>query len=275
LPQKPIDYRFLEGIAKGVRKDILGMIYKAGSGHPGGSLSSVEILVTLYFYEMNVDAKNPAWKDRDIFILSKGHCCPALYSVLAYKGFFPKENLSTFRRLNSVLQGHAYKSVPGVEASTGSLGQGLSIANGMAIAAKYDKKKIRVYCLLGDGEIEEGQVWEAVMSASFRRLDNLCAIIDKNRIQQDGTTKEIKDLEPLKDKWSSCGWNVFEINGHSIKALKQALDRAERHKGKPSVIIADTVKGKGVSFMENNPDWHGRAPNQEELKRALREIEAQ
>lgn len=272
MPSGKIDYKLLKGIAKSVRRDILNMIYEAGSGHPGGSLSSVEILVTLYFYKMNTNPKNPSWPNRDIFILSKGHCCPALYAILAAKGFFPREELRTFRKLNSRLQGHAYKGVPGVEASTGSLGQGLSIANGMAIAARYDKRKIRVYCLLGDGEIDEGQVWEAVMSASFRKLDNLCAIIDKNSIQQDGRTRLIKSLEPLKDKWVSCGWHALETDGHNIKALKNALDKAEKIKRRPTVIIANTIKGKGVSFMENNPAWHGKAPDRDELEKALKDI---
>lgn len=271
--RKRIDYEFLKGIAKGVRKDILNMIFKAGSGHPGGSLSCVEILVGLYFYKMRVDPKNPQWQNRDLFVLSKGHCCPALYTVLAHKGFFPKEELITFRKLNSRLQGHAYKGVPGVEASTGSLGQGLSIANGMAIAAKYDKKDIKIYCLLGDGEIDEGQVWEAIMSASFRKLDNLCAIIDRNKVQQDGRTDTIKDLEPIKDKWEACGWQVIEIDGHNIKEVTGALDKVDKIKKRPSVIIAYTTKGKGVSFMENKSEWHGKAPNREELERALRDIE--
>lgn len=273
MAHKRIDYQLLKNIAKNVRKDIIRMIYEAGSGHPGGSLSCVEILVVLYFYKMRIDPQNPRWQNRDIFILSKGHCCPALYTALAHKGFFPKEELLTFRRLNSRLQGHAYKGVPGVEASTGSLGQGLSIANGMAIASKYDKKDIRVYCLLGDGEIDEGQVWEAAMSASFRRLDNLCAIIDRNKVQQDGRTDIIKDLEPIKDKWASCGWHVLEVDGHNIKAIIGALDRIDKIKGKPSVIIAHTIKGKGVSFMENNPAWHAKPPNRDELKRAIRQIE--
>lgn len=268
-----IDFSYLRAVAKSVRKDLLRMIYEAGSGHPGGSLSCVEILVALYFYKMRVNPKNPKWTERDIFILSKGHCCPALYTVLAYKGFIPKDELLTFRKLNSRLQGHAHKGVPGVEVSTGSLGQGLSIANGMAIAAKYDKKDRRVYCLLGDGEIEEGQVWEALTSSSFRKLDNLCAIIDRNKIQQEGTTYEIKDLEPIKDKWETCGWHVIEADGHSIKDMISALDRAGKVKKKPVLIIADTIKGKGVSFMENTSKWHGKAPNKEEYAEAIRLID--
>jgi transketolase len=270
--KKGIDYRFLEGIAKGIRKDILTTIYQAGSGHPGGSLSCVEILIALYFYKMKVDPKRPDWQDRDLFVLSKGHSCPALYTILAYKGFFPKEELSTFRKLNSRLQGHAYKGVPGVEASTGSLGQGLSITNGMAIAAKYDKRDTRIYCLLGDGEIEEGQVWEAIMSASFRRLDNLCAILDRNKIQQDDRTDVIKDLEPIRDKWEASGWRVIEVDGHNLKALIGALDKADKTK-KPTLIMAHTIKGKGVSFMENSPKWHGKAPNKDELEKALADID--
>lgn len=264
------DFGYLRAVAKSVRKDLLRMIYEAGSGHPGGSLSCVEILVALYFYKIRVNPKIPKWPERDIFILSKGHCCPALYTILAYRGFIPKDELLTFRKLNSRLQGHAHKGVPGVEVSTGSLGQGLSIANGMAIAAKYDKKDTRVYCLLGDGEIEEGQVWEALTSSSFRKLDNLCAILDRNKIQQEGTTCAIKDLEPIKDKWETCGWHVIEADGHSIKDMISALDGASRVKKKPVLIIADTIKGKGVSFMENTSKWHGKAPNKKEYAEAIR-----
>lgn len=249
------------------------MLEAAGSGHPGGSLSSVEILIALYYYKFRHNPKDPKWEDRDKFVLSKGHCCPALYTVLAHRGFFPKEELLTFRKLGSRLQGHAYRGVPGVESSTGSLGQGLSIANGLAMAAKYDGKNSRVYCLMGDGEMDEGQIWEAAMAASFRRLDNLCGILDRNQVQQDSWTREIKDLEPMKDKWIACGWHVCEVDGHNVKAVMDALDEAEGVKGKPSIILAHTVKGKGVSFMENKAEWHGKAPNKKELEEALKELD--
>lgn len=249
------------------------MLEAAGSGHPGGSLSAVEILVALYYYKLRHDPKNPGWDGRDKFVLSKGHCCPVVYTVLAHRGFFLKEELMTFRKLGSRLQGHVYLEVPGVEASTGSLGQGLSIANGMAFAAKYDGKSSRVYCLMGDGEIDEGQIWEAAMSASFRHLDNLCGILDRNYVQQDSWTREIKDLEPVKDKWIACGWHVCEIDGHDVVAVMDALDEMERTKGKPTLILANTIKGKGVSFMENKAEWHGKAPNKKELEEALKEID--
>lgn len=256
-----------------IRRDILIMLEAAGSGHPGGSLSSVEILIALYYYKFRHNPKDPKWEDHDKFVLSKGHCCPALYTVLAHRGFFPKEELLTFRKLGSRLQGHAYIGVPGVEASTGSLGQGLSIANGLAMAAKYDGKNSRVYCLMGDGEMDEGQIWEAAMAASFRRLDNLCGILDRNQVQQDSWTREIKDLEPMKDKWIACGWHVYEVDGHNVKVVMDALDEAESVKGKPSIILAHTVKGKGVSFMENKAEWHGKAPNKKELEEALKELD--
>lgn len=256
-----------------VRRDILIMLHAAGSGHPGGSLSEVEILLALYYYKLRHDPKDPAWEGRDRFVLSKGHACPGLYTVLAHRGFFPSEELLTFRKLNSRLQGHAYLGVPGVEASTGSLGQGLSIANGIAIAARGDGKDTRVYCLMGDGEQDEGQIWEAAMTASFRRLDNVCGIIDRNHIQQDSFTREIKDLEPLPQKWTACGWHVLCVDGHDVTALMDALDEASTTRGRPTVIVAETTKGKGVSFMENQPAWHGKAPNKEELARALAELD--
>ncbi|MBM2832742.1 MAG: Transketolase [Dehalococcoidia bacterium] len=257
-----------------LRRDILLMLREAGSGHTGGSLSCAEILVALYHYKLHHDPHNPQWEERDRFILSKGHCCPALYTVLAHRGFFPREDLFTFRKIDSRLQGHAYAGVPGVEVSTGSLGQGLSIANGLALAARADGKKNRIYCLMGDGEMDEGQIWEAAMTAGFRRLDNLCGIVDLNGIQQDSWTREIKDLRPVDQKWSACGWHVLDVDGHDPAGLLDALDSAADTKGKPVVIIARTVKGKGVSFMENNPVWHGKAPNQQELEKALQELEA-
>ncbi|MEW6034033.1 MAG: transketolase [Chloroflexota bacterium] len=256
-----------------IRRDILTMLHVAGSGHPGGSLSEVEILVTLYYYKLRHNPQNPGWEGRDRFILSKGHGCAGLYTVLAHRGFFPKEELSTFRKPGSRLQGHAYSGVPGVEVSTGSLGQGLSIANGLALAARADDRDTRVYCLIGDGEMDEGQIWEASMTAGFRQLDNVCGIVDRNGIQQDSFTHLIKDLEPLDRKWAACGWNVLEVDGHDLDALMDAFDTAAVVKGRPTVVIARTVKGKGVSFMENQPEWHGRAPNRQELEQALAELE--
>ena len=255
-----------------VRRDILIMLEHAGSGHPGGSLSAVEILVSLYFAKLKHDPANPSWPERDRFVLSKGHCCPVLYTVLAHRGFFPKEELMTFRRLNSRLQGHAYRGVPGVEASTGSLGQGLSIAQGMALAARLDGRKNRVYCLMGDGEMDEGAIWEAAMEASFRKLNNLCGILDRNMVQQDAETRIIKDLEPLADKWRSCGWKVIEIDGHNCAGMIGAYDAAESVTDRPTLILAHTMKGKGVSFMEGKAEWHGKAPNKQELARALQEL---
>lgn len=270
---KTDDIERLKKKAKQLRKDILMMVHEAKSGHPGGSLSSVEMLVGLYYHKLRHNPKDPNWDGRDMFILSKGHCCPALYSILADCGYFPKKELFTFRKLGTKLQGHVYKDVPGVEVSTGSLGQGLSIANGLAIAAKYDKKDTRIYCLMGDGEIDEGQIWEAAMSAGFRRLDNLCGILDKNEVQQDGRTQKIKDLEPVRAKWECCGWHVIEIDGHDVRLVLDAYDEAERVKGKPTLILAHLIKGKGVSFMEGEPAWHGKAPSKEELEKALKELE--
>lgn len=256
------------------RRDILIMLNAAGSGHPGGSLSEVEILLSLYYYKLRHDPANPHWEGRDKLVLSKGHCCPGLYTVLARRGFFPAEELLTFRKLGSRLQGHADRLAPGVEASTGSLGQGLSIANGLALAARYDNRDIRVFCLMGDGELNEGQTWEAFMTSSFRHLDNVCAIIDRNRIQQDSFTAVIKDMEPLNAKLAACGWHVIEVDGHDMEALIDGLDEAESVKGRPTAIIAHTIKGKGVSFMENQPVWHGKAPNNQELAAALAELDS-
>ncbi len=256
------------------RRDILIMLEKAGSGHPGGSLSAVEILIGLYYYKLRHDPKNPGWPARDRFVLSKGHGCPVLYTVLAHRGFFPKEELMTFRKLGSRLQGHAFRGVPGVEVSSGSLGQGLSIANGMAVVAKNDKRDTRVYCLMGDGEMDEGQIWEAAMAASFYKLDNLCGIVDRNQVQQNGPTKLIKDLEPVADKWKACGWHVIDINGHDTRQVIKAYDEAESTKGRPTLVLANTIKGKGVSFMEGNHQWHGKAPNKVELEAALKELDA-
>jgi transketolase len=263
----------LEGIAKQIRRDVIKMIHAAGSGHPGGCLSSADILTVLYFNTLNHNPKDPKWPDRDVFILSKGHCCPALYSVMARSGYFPTEELMTLRKIDSRLQGHPYCGyLNGIEASTGSLGQGLSIAVGAALAKKLDGKNNMVYCLMGDGEQQEGQIWEAAMSASHYKLNNLCGIVDRNGLQIDGFTKDVMDYEPLERKWRAFGWNVITIDGHNIKQLIKAFERAKKSRKKPTMIIADTVKGKGVCFMENIAVWHGKAPNDEELKKALNDL---
>ena len=262
----------LKAITKELRRDILNMIFQAGSGHPGGSLSEIDILTALYFRAMKHDPQNPAWSQRDRFILSKGHACPGLYAVLSRSGYFPHEELATFRKIGSRLQGHAHIMTPGVEMSSGSLGQGLSFAVGAALAANLDKASYRVYALLGDGECDEGQVWEAAMSAGHYKLDNLTAIVDRNRIQNDRFTSEVMELEPLADKWRAFGWNALETDGHDLAHVLDALESALGTKGQPSVIIARTVKGKGVSFMEDNPDFHGKAPSKEELDRAMGEL---
>ena len=260
-----------------IRKDILNMIYAAGSGHPGGSLSMTEILAVLYFGDvLHIRPEEPDWDDRDRLILSKGHGAPAIYSVLSRKGYFPQEWLKTLRKLESPLQGHPHASrVPGLDCSSGSLGQGLSIANGLGKAFKARGKKCRVYCILGDGEMQEGQVWEAVMTAAHYKLDNVCAIVDYNGVQLDGTTKEIMNIGDICAKMNDFGWNVIECDGHSVKNLRDAFESAEKTKGKPTAILARTIKGKGVSFMENSAAWHGKTPSEEELKAALAEIEAE
>jgi transketolase len=249
------------------------MLTEAGSGHTGGSLSIVEILVSLYYYKLRHNPEDPGWKERDRFILSKGHACPALYATLANCGYFPKEKLATLRKFGSELQGHAHKGVAGVEISSGSLGQGLSIANGMALAAGMDRLPIRIYCLMGDGETNEGQVWEAAMTAAHHKLSNLCAIVDNNRLQIDGFCCDVKNMEPMNGKWEAFGWNAIDVDGHDFRLLMSALDKAEAEKGRPTVIICRTVKGKGVSFMENKAEWHGIAPKREELEKALKELE--
>lgn len=260
----------LIGIAKNVRINIVKMIGEAGSGHPGGALSAADILTVLYFHKMKHEPKNPKWTERDRFILSKGHGVPAQYAVLAKCGYFPEEELMSLRKINSRLQGHPDRiKLPGLEASTGSLGQGLSIAIGMAIAGKIDKKNYRVYCMIGDGESQAGQIWEAGMCASKYKLDNLTAILDYNKIQLDDRVSVIMDIEPIKDKWLSFGWNVIEIDGNDIPQIINALDEVEKVKEKPSIIIANTIKGKGVSFMEDKVDWHGKAPSKEQTEAAL------
>lgn len=266
----------LANIANDIRIEIIEQVYNANSGHPGGSLSCADILAVLYFNQMNIDSENPNAKGRDRFVLSKGHCAPALYATLARKGYFDKELLKGFRKVESNLQGHPdMKKVPGVDMSTGSLGQGLSAAVGMAIGSKMEHEGYRVYCLLGDGELEEGQVWEAAMSASKNKLDNLCAIVDYNTLQIDGNVKEVAGLIDIKEKFESFGFNVIEVNGHDIEALIHAFNSAKHQKDMPSVIIAHTIKGKGVSFMEGKAEWHGKAPNQEQYEEAINELKLQ
>ncbi len=265
----------LQKIASNVRCEILAMITHTGSGHPGGSLSAAEVVVALYFHKMRHKPDNPKWDGRDRFVLSKGHACPLAYACLAEAGYFPKSELQNLRKINSMLQGHPdMNKTPGIEASTGSLGQGLSIANGMALALRLDKKENRVYVLLGDGELQEGEVWEAAMFAAHNKLDNLTAIVDKNGLQIDGETKDIMNVEPIADKFKAFNWNVIEIDGHDFAQIINALEEAEKVKGKPTMIVADTVKGKDVSFMENVCDFHGKALNEEQLGKALKELEA-
>ncbi|MFQ5956433.1 MAG: transketolase [Candidatus Brocadiales bacterium] len=263
----------LEGKAKKVRTHIIRMLAKAGSGHPGGSLSAADLIVGLYYGKLRHDPENPDWPDRDRFVLSKGHSCPALYAVLAEMGYFPVSELDTLRQFGSRLQGHPdCHLTPGIEISSGSLGQGLSVGLGMALAAKIDKKDYRVYVMLGDGEIEEGQVWEAAMAASHYGLDNLCAILDNNGLQIDGPINAVMSPLPIPEKWLAFGWNVIEIDGHDMVKILKAYDEVETLEGKPTIIIAKTVKGKGVSFMEGEVDWHGKAPNQEQAEKALAEL---
>ncbi|MBQ1947027.1 MAG: transketolase [Clostridia bacterium] len=270
-----MDNAGLARVAYKIRKNAVTAVYSAASGHPGGSLSIADIMSVLYFDEMNIDPKNPKNPDRDRFVLSKGHCTPALYGTLAERGFFPVEDLKTFRQIDSILQGHPdMKHIPGVDMSTGSLGLGISAACGMALAGKIDKKDYRVYSVLGDGEIEEGQVWEAAMYAAHYKLDNLCAFIDSNGLQIDGPTKDVMNSDPIDEKFKAFGWNVIVIDAHDIQAIKDALAKAKTVKGQPTAIVAKSVKGKGVSFMENNVSWHGSAPNQEQYEQAISELDA-
>ena len=264
----------LQGIAKKLRRHVIVMTATAGSGHPGGSLSAADIIAALYFKVMRHDPKNPNWQDRDRFVLSKGHAAPVLYAALAECGYFPVEELLTLRKLDSRLQGHTDRTLtPGVEMSAGALGQGLSFGIGIALAGKLDSRDYHVYVLLGDGECDEGQVWEAAMSAAHFKVDNLTAIVDRNRQQLDGYCCDIMNSEPLSDKWRAFGWHVLEIDGHNFNQILNALAKAKEIKGKPTAIIAHTIKGKGVSFMEYNIDFHGKAPTPEEAERALKELE--
>jgi transketolase len=267
------DIEALQKKAGIMRIEILKMLTESGSGHTGGSLSAADIVTALYFYKMRHNPNDPKWRERDRFILSKGHAAPVLYAALALSGYFDPSLLKTLRKIGSPLQGHPCSTkLPGVEISTGSLGQGLSIANGMALGLKMDKLNSRVYCLLGDGETQEGQVWEAAMTASHYSLDNLCAIIDNNGLQIDGQCCDVMCIEPIVNKWEAFGWNVIDINGHDMKAVVSALDKAESAKMKPTMIVARTVKGKGVSFYENKVEYHGITPTHEELDMALKEL---
>lgn len=260
--------------ARLIRQDIIRMIGAAGSGHPGGSLSGVEIVTALYFHLMRLDPQNPNWPDRDRFILSKGHAAPLLYAALAHRGYFPREELLTLRKLGSRLQGHPdRKALPGVEMSTGSLGQGLAVANGMALAGRLDGRSYRVYVLLGDGELEEGMVWEAAMATAHYKLDQVTAFIDHNRLQIDGPITEVMSPEPIADKFRAFGWEVLSIDGHDLLQIIQAVEHAKEVKGRPTAIVAETIKGKGVSFMENQVGWHGVAPKPAEVEQALAELE--
>lgn len=270
----PPSIEHLQSVAKTIRRHIVEMITAAKSGHPGGSLSAVEILTSLYFGgHMRHDPKNPGWPERDRFILSKGHACPVLYAVMAEAGYTPVDQLNTLRQMGSIYQGHPDRRfIPALEASTGSLGEGLSLALGMGLGARLDGSPSRTYVVLGDGEIQEGQIWEAAMFGSFHKVDNVCAIVDYNGIQLDGFVKDIMDVAPLADKWRAFGWHVIELDGHDLQALGNAWDEAKATKGKPTAVVAHTVKGKGVSFMENNPKYHGVAPTTQELELALKEL---
>lgn len=261
--------------AREIRKDIIKMLAEAGSGHPGGSLSAADIVACLYFNIMRHDPKNPAWEDRDRFVLSKGHACPVLYAALAESGYFPKETLWDLRKMGCCLQGHPDMcKVAGVEMTTGSLGQGLSTAVGMALAAKLDKSKRRIFVMIGDGESQEGQIWEAAMAAAHYKLDNLTAILDFNGLQIDGPNEEVMTVEPVPEKWTAFGWNVIEIDGHDIGEILSALDSSRTIPKRPTMVVARTVKGKGVSFMENVVDFHGKAPDKEQAAQALAELNA-
>lgn len=270
------DVKELEKIANNVRIGIIEAVHTAKSGHPGGSLSIADILTVLYFNQMNIDETKPQDKSRDRLVLSKGHCAPALYSVLSERGFFEKGLLKTLRNINGNLQGHPdMNKIPGVDMTTGSLGQGLSVANGMAMASKLGKEGIRVYCICGDGEIQEGQIWEAAMSASYYKLDNLCVIVDNNNLQIDGNVDKVMNIYPIDEKFKSFGFEVMNVDGHNIAELIKTFEHAKKIKGKPTAIIANTIKGKGVSFMENEAGWHGKAPNEEEYEKAIKDLSIQ
>lgn len=263
---------YLEKICSDVRKDVIEIIYRGKSGHPGGSLSAVEILTCLYFKVMKIDPENPHWKERDLFILSKGHAAPLLYAVLANRGFFSKEEMLTFNQPGTRLQKHIdMRLVPGAELSTGSLAQGLSVAVGMALGLKSDEEERRVFVVIGDGECQEGQIWESAMYAAHQKLSNLCVFLDNNKCQVDGFTRSICNIEPIEDKWKAFGWYVQKVNGHDIDQLLKAIEMAKRETQRPSIIIAETIKGKGVSFMENKPEWHAKEISQADYEQAMAE----
>jgi len=265
--------KHLEERALTLRRHTIRMIGKAQSGHPGGSLSAADIMAVLYFHKLNIDPKKPDWPDRDRFVLSKGHACPVLYAALAESGFFPVDELLTLRTLGGRLEGHPdMRKLPGIEISAGSLGQGLAVANGMALAARLDGRKSRIYVLMGDGECQEGEVWEASMFGAHHKLDNVVGIIDYNNLQIDGFVSDILEIQPLKEKWESFGWHTMEIDGHDVMAIAEAFDAVESIKGRPSMIIAKTTKCKGVSFMENKAEYHGKAPSGDELEKAMEEL---
>ncbi len=273
IKMEQISVSDLKGISAQIRKRVIEMVYSAKSGHPGGSLSIADVLTVLYFREMNIDPLKPDDPDRDRLVLSKGHASPGLYATLAIRGFFPEEYLSGFRKISSKLEGHVHRGVPGVEASTGSLGQGIGIAVGMALAGKLDRKNYHVYAIIGDGELQEGSVWESLMAGHKYSLDNMTVILDRNRVQLDGFTDDIMPQNNIREMVSSFGWEVFEINGHDYEEIIGAVEKAKNFRGKPTFILANTVKGKGVSYMENNPKYHGSPPaNDDEYERALREL---
>ncbi len=273
IKMEQISVSDLKGISAQIRKRVIEMVYSAKSGHPGGSLSIADVLTVLYFREMNIDPLKPDDPDRDRLVLSKGHASPGLYATLAIRGFFPEEYLSGFRKISSKLEGHVHRGVPGVEASTGSLGQGIGIAVGMALAGKLDRKNYHVYAIIGDGELQEGSVWESLMAGHKYSLDNMTVILDRNRVQLDGFTDDIMPQNNIREMVSSFGWEVFEINGHDYEEIMGAVEKAKNFRGKPTFILANTVKGKGVSYMENNPKYHGSPPaNDDEYERALREL---
>lgn len=264
----------LKKLANNVRKGIITSVHSAKAGHPGGSLSATDVFTYLYFEELNIDPSNPSWEERDRFVLSKGHCAPGLYSTLAHRGFFPVEDLVTLRKLGSYLQGHPCISIPGVDMSSGSLGQGISAAVGMALGAQMDKKSFRVYTLLGDGELEEGQVWEAAMFAGFHKLDNLCVIVDNNDLQIDGHLEQVCSPYPIDKKFEAFNFHTINVNAHDFDELRAAFQEARNTTGMPTCIVAHSVKGKGISFMENEASWHGKAPNDEEYAKAMAELDA-
>jgi transketolase len=270
---KITDIEELKKIAKKIRVNILHMLTKSGSGHTGGSLSAADVAVAIYFSKMKFDPKNPAWEERDRFIMSKGHAAPLIYSIMAEAGYFPMETIDTLRKIESPLQGHpCCQKLPGIEVSTGSLGQGLSVANGMALGLRLDGNPARVFCIMGDGEIQEGQIWEAAMTASHYKIDNLCAVVDYNGLQIDGPVEKIMNINPVHDKWEAFGWHVIDIDGHDMASIVRALDEAENTNGRPSIIIANTTKGKGSSIFEGKVEFHGVTPTQDEFDMAVKEI---